>query len=158
MALLVRGRTHCPLCGRIIAAGDPVVSFPPLISNQLDPLFMFNDASFHRWCFDQHPLKAKIENVYQGYLSLCGPGKYKCIVCGEKIMNPDDYVCLGYFTNDPTHPLHRFNYMQFHRFCIAKWSDVADFRKILGRVIRSGEWKGLAVDRLLAILDAETGK
>jgi hypothetical protein len=34
MAILVRGKTRCPLCGNVIEEGDDVVNFPPIFFNQ----------------------------------------------------------------------------------------------------------------------------
>jgi hypothetical protein len=64
MALIILGKTPCPLCEQPIKETDELVSFPAFISNQLDPLFPFSDAAFHAACFHQHPLSAEAEVCY----------------------------------------------------------------------------------------------
>jgi hypothetical protein len=64
MALIILGKTPCPLCGEPINETDEMVGFPAFISNQLDPLFPFSDAAFHADCFLRHPLSAEAEVCY----------------------------------------------------------------------------------------------
>jgi len=145
MVLLIRGATVCRICNRVIEANEPAVGFPPMVANQLDPLFMFNDAAFHKSCFDRHPLRDTVERVYWAYRSL----KHRCVVCGTQITNPDDYVGTGYLTDDPTHPLYPFNYLRFHRSCAPNWPAARDFCKIMRHLINSGQWKSPGMEEFL---------
>lgn len=156
MVLLIRGHTVCRLCGRVIEKNDPVVGFPPLVSNELDPLYLFNDAAFHQECFYQHPLSSKVQWLCLQYETRCGPGKRKCAVCGEEVTNPDEYEGLGYFTDDPEHPLYRFNFLHMHRACIRNWEDAAYLCQLLRSLIDSGQMKGRGIDYLLEVLESET--
>lgn len=62
MALLMRGKTICPVCGRVIAVGDEVVATPSFLrpSHQLA---RFSDAAFHRRCFEGSPERAEVERL-----------------------------------------------------------------------------------------------
>jgi hypothetical protein len=44
MALVIRGKTICHLCGRVIKEGDAIESFPPLVVDAADPLAAFSPA------------------------------------------------------------------------------------------------------------------
>jgi hypothetical protein len=52
MALLLRGKTECPLCREAIGKDDEVVGTTHFIADQTDPLWQFSDAAFHKKCFD----------------------------------------------------------------------------------------------------------
>jgi len=149
MVLLIRGATVCPICNRVIEANEPAVCFPAFVSNQLDPLFMFHDAAVHKACLEQHPLKSRVQKVVQALLAHCGPGKRTCVVCGTEITNPDDYVGTGYLTDDPTHPLYPFNYLEFHCSCAPNWPAARDFCKIMRHLINSGQWKAPGTEEFL---------
>lgn len=58
MALLLRGRTVCKLCGRVIAVADPVVLFPSGLFAVNEPAFEVNDAAVHSACLDGKPYAA----------------------------------------------------------------------------------------------------
>ena len=49
MALLLRGKSRCPLCGEVIGA-EEVVLFPAGLFPGGDPAFVVNDASVHPSC------------------------------------------------------------------------------------------------------------
>ena len=52
MALLLRGKTECPLCYGVIGKDDEVVGTTHFIADQTDPLWQYSDAAFHKKCFD----------------------------------------------------------------------------------------------------------
>jgi hypothetical protein len=52
MALLLRGKTECALCGEVIGVSDEVFGTPHFIGDSTDPLFRFSDAALHRRCFE----------------------------------------------------------------------------------------------------------
>lgn len=51
MAIVIRGKTECPLCGAILAGPDDIVMFPHFIWDQTHPLWRFSDSAMHRACF-----------------------------------------------------------------------------------------------------------
>jgi hypothetical protein len=51
MALLLRGKTRCPLCGATIGSGDKVVATSHFIADAADPLWPYSDAAMHEPCF-----------------------------------------------------------------------------------------------------------
>lgn len=64
MALIIYGKTVCPICGNVIKEGQEVIAFSPFILNELDPLYFFNDAAFHTQCFYSYPAASKAQTVY----------------------------------------------------------------------------------------------
>lgn len=55
MAIVLRGKTQCALCGHIIQQSDAVRAFPAFIADQTHPLWRFSDAAFHSDCFEHWP-------------------------------------------------------------------------------------------------------
>lgn len=50
MSILIPGTTRCPICSLEIENKNEAYSFPAFVINVNDPLYYFNDASFHRQC------------------------------------------------------------------------------------------------------------
>jgi hypothetical protein len=59
MAIVIRGKSACQLCGNVMAEGDALVMTSPFISDRSDPLWRFSDAAFHAPCFSGWEKKAE---------------------------------------------------------------------------------------------------
>src|SRR4051812_796785 len=116
MAVVVNG-TPCAICGRPIT-GQDLMLFPPFVTNQNDALWPFSDNAFHTECLSRHPLRQRAQAQKTAFLRRTGPGMRKCAVCGLEIAQPDNYVPIGYLTDDPSDPLSAFNYLHLHRTCL----------------------------------------
>lgn len=158
MAIIIKGSSVCPLCGQIIKESDEIISFPPFISDELDPLSEFSDTGFHSGCFRQHPLSENAEKCYRDILEQTRYDRRDCVVCGHKITDPDDYFTLGYLTSDPKHPLHRYNHIQFHRSCMTEWRDLTVFYNLLNKFWKAGKMRGPALKSLLDEIRARTDR
>lgn len=51
MAIIIRGKTLCPLCGEVLTEEDEIFATSHFISDKTDPLWCFSDAALHRQCF-----------------------------------------------------------------------------------------------------------
>lgn len=51
MAIIIPGKTLCPLCDDVITESDEIVGVPHFIADKNDPLWRYSDAAFHRACF-----------------------------------------------------------------------------------------------------------
>lgn len=121
-------------------ATDERMMFSPFVNNQTDPLYVFNDATIHAACFDKHPLAAKARTRYEDFRQQSQ--RRRCIVCGQQITNPDEWFGLGHLVENPEHPLYSFNYAQFHRSCLSRWSALPEVRSHFDALDQSGTWKG----------------
>ena len=63
MALIIRGKSECPLCGKVIQKGDEIVAFTAFLRPE-HPLWKYSDAAFHKECFDRSPDKEAVERVH----------------------------------------------------------------------------------------------
>jgi hypothetical protein len=64
MALLIRDKTVCSICGEIISSSDDVVMTSHFIRDQDDPLWRFSDSVIHRKCFLSWEHRAKFVARY----------------------------------------------------------------------------------------------
>ncbi len=152
MAILIYGKTECPLCRKLIQRGQEVVTFSPFVSNELDPLWVFNDGAFHAGCFYEHPLAEEAQARYNEVRERHGPGNRFCVVCKREIRDPDDYFAVGHLVEDVFHPLYSYNYTQTHRSCLPKWAELPYVYELLEDLKQSGSWRGKSLDELLAEL------
>ena len=51
MAIIIRGRTKCSLCGDVLAEGEDLVLTSHFIADHTDPLWGYSDSGMHRQCF-----------------------------------------------------------------------------------------------------------
>lgn len=54
MAMIVLGKTKCPICGRVVDKGEPLVGFPAFLPRG-HALAAFSDSVCHRACVEDHP-------------------------------------------------------------------------------------------------------
>lgn len=66
MALLIRGKSECLLCGRVISADDQVVAFPAFLKAD-HRLGRFSDGVFHRPCFESCPQRDEVAALYERF-------------------------------------------------------------------------------------------
>ena len=152
MAIMVYGKTKCPLCKKPIQEGQEIVAFSPFVSNELDPLWVFNDGAFHAECFYEHPLAEETLARYKEIREHHGPGNRFCVVCKREILDPDNYFAVGYLADDVFQPLYRYNYTQAHRSCLPRWAELPYFYELLEDLRQSGTWLGKSLNELLAEL------
>jgi hypothetical protein len=150
MAILLRGKTVCPLCGKTIVAGEGSVAFPAFVDNGLDPLQFFSDSAFHTACFLDNPLSNEVKARYAELKAKSPPSNIDCRICGRKISSPDEYVGLGHLTDDTSEPIHELNYAQFHRACLDTSPQLRRICSLIKGFRDSGKWKGPKLSQLLA--------
>ena len=142
MAILIFGKSKCSICGAVIQDGQEIVSFPPFVGNELDPLYLFHDTAFHEECFRRHPLAETASLLIREMQVKTAPNNRRCAVCTQAISDPDDYFTLGHLVSDKDHALYPFNYAQFHSSCLPQWEQRAYVTDLLSALQASGKWKG----------------
>ena len=74
MALLVRGKSTCHLCGQVIGPEDAAEMFPPALCDSREPVARLNDAAVHRVCLLATPFGADALVRRDEYVGRLGPG------------------------------------------------------------------------------------
>ncbi len=152
MALLVRGKTTCPICGRVIEQGDDAVAFPAFVSNRLDPVFRFSDGAFHRLCVQEDPTGRIALHRSDELMLRLGPGRRSCAVCNEQIRDPDDYLTTGFLTDNTALRASALNYVQLHRSHAHEWRSLHEAIGALRELADSGEWDPAALQPVIDLL------
>ena len=67
MALVIAGKTQCPLCGQVIDEDDEIVMFPPFAPVG-HSLARFSDAGVHAACFERSPEKSEVERLLEDFV------------------------------------------------------------------------------------------
>jgi len=121
MALLVRGRTRCVVCDEVVEESDEVVGLPAFVRDRTSELFRFSDGVIHAACLTTDPLAQRAASLAQEAIDRLGPGNRLCEVCGEEVRDPDDYMTLGFLTDDDESSASTLNWLQFHRSHLHLW-------------------------------------
>lgn len=147
MAIVLRGKTECRICGEVLDEDDEICAFPALISNQADPLFELNDCAFHKNCFRNSPLSQRLLAILNAWEKKTE--SRECILCSTIITDPDDYFIFPYFGEGI---LHDQSFAQFHRSCLSNWSELGTCIEELMRLNEIGSWGGDTLDKLIEVL------
>lgn len=62
MALVFKGISGCPLCGKVISRDDDIVGLPA-ISDKEHYLYSYFDCGFHKLCFDNWDKKEEVFKI-----------------------------------------------------------------------------------------------
>lgn len=153
MAIIINGKTKCQFCGAVIEDGQKAASFGHFVSNELDPLAIFNDGAFHFDCFRNHALAEEAQKRSEELLQRLAPANRVCVVCNKLITDPDDYFTVWYLTDNPVSPLYAYNYTQAHISCLPKWAELRQVYKLINGLHLSGSWCGDALKPVLLELE-----
>jgi predicted nucleic acid-binding Zn ribbon protein len=155
MALLIRGTTTCPICGKVIEEGEDASLFPHFVLNEKDELYQFSDGAFHSACLEHHPLRNALAATYKAYRAQTGPGHRRCAVCGMEIDNPDEYFGMAYLADPSRDELGDFNFTHLHKSHIGRWREKGRFLALARQAIAAGRWKGEILSKLVQEVEAE---
>jgi hypothetical protein len=67
MALVIIDETKCPLCGKALHEGQPLVMTSPFIEDRDHPLWRFADAAMHKACFLAWPERPLFIETFNSY-------------------------------------------------------------------------------------------
>lgn len=140
MALIIQGKSQCQLCQKTLEEGQEIKLFPALTTNMKDDFYIFSDVGVHQKCFDEHPLKEKVdtflENMSEKFNSkICDIGK-------TKIEHYDDFYGIGLLTSNENEPLLAYNCLVFDRKNLKFWTKKEHFIKLAKEFLAQEKWEG----------------
>jgi hypothetical protein len=147
MVLFMAGMP-CAICHEPIGAEESKVGFSPFVGNEADPLFRFNDSVVHSECLRRDPLGLEAQERHAFALAQNAYASRVCLICGQHINNPNEYFGLGFLTNDSSDELHCLNFKHFHSACLPLWDDLERVHALAADRLRTGKWRGRAMQRL----------
>lgn len=151
MAITILGNTICKICGKVIENDAKIISLPAFVFNDWDSLVYFNDSAFHETCFVNHKLSKEVVERVKKLTQEMLPINRICAVCKKQIIDPNDYLFLGYLTDN----LSKFNYMKLHLSCLPKWNDIDNFKNLLVEAITNKTVKGIFYENVLKQLSSK---
>lgn len=69
MAILIRGKTRCSLCKRVIGADAPVVGLPAFLPSS-HSLAVFSDSMMHKECLLSDEREPEIQALFDRYQAI----------------------------------------------------------------------------------------
>lgn len=149
---MVSGVTVCKLCGQALKQEEALLGFTHFVPNEAEPLYFFSGSTFHRPCFESHPLS---QTVTAAYVAL-NRTPYINHLSGRE-MTPeevDHLISLGYLTSKQEHPLYRYNGLLFDDRTFSQWPALPTLIALLREEKNAGRWRGERADRMLGFLEA----
>lgn len=141
MAILIRGKSTCVVCKKVIRLDDEAFLFPPFIQNTKDQLYQFNDASAHSHCLNISSLGIKAMKFASHYISAIRSKNRICIVSGEPIDNSENYIFISLLTSDESEGLYNFNFLTLDRNNTRLWKDRENFIISAEKFKEEGKWE-----------------
>jgi hypothetical protein len=126
MALVLLGDTRCVVCDLPIDDSGDLVSFPPFVLSNIDPLSPFSDAAIHHHCVSTSLRAADAVRWSNAFLESNRPNNRVCAACGEVIRDWRDHLGFGFLTADESDPLNEFNFTHLHQSHVHEWTSSKD--------------------------------
>jgi len=156
MGILILGVTICPICCDIITNRDSYFSFPAFVVNLKDPLYFFNDTSFHERCLKKVELTSKAKEVSYLYIKNIRPENRKCLIRGNLITDYHRHIFIERLASGKYDFLYQFNYKHIDKNNLPFWNIKEQFLKALDLLVASKNWKEIDDKKYLKRLIFET--
>ena len=140
MSITIINKTICCICEKVIEQGEVYRGFPPFISNVKDPLYFFNDASFHIECIKSHPSGNRAIKFADDFIINTSPTNRRCIVDNKRIENIEDYIFMGLLTSNDNEELFEFNFTTLNKKNLNKWTHRKRFIEVAIKFELDGKW------------------
>ncbi len=158
MALEIIDTAICGLCGLKLDSKKKIYSFPAFVANAGDLMFKYNDQSFHLDCLNNEEEGQKAIQLSEKCLFHIRPVNRVCIVGGNTIMNPDDYLFIPLLTSNKKEALYKFNFLTFDKNNLSKWNKKEEFLLAAKQFIDEGKWSDSSEFKFLENLMDEMSK
>ena len=152
MAIIITGKSKCPICNEVMNESDEIVLFPPFVQNVNDPFYIFNDAGVHLTCLRDHKLGKQAIEYRNIVIEKTRPENRICDIGGNVITKPDDYLFIDLLTSDLSEELSKFNFMTIDKNNLSQWQKRELFQDAAHRFINEGKWKSLTDFNYLSYL------
>jgi hypothetical protein len=151
MAIIVRGKSRCAICGERLEDADEIRGFPPFIVNELDPLHLFTDAGVHEICLERHPRRNELFERLDQYHAWI-ERRQVCSICGGLISDPDEWFGFFRVTLQREGPCAPFEEKHYHYACLRGWNETGQLVQALREHEASSKWKGAYIGYLFRML------
>ncbi len=151
MAITIYNMMVCELCNSKLDDKREIYSFPAFVANADDPVFKYNDKSYHMDCLNNEEGQRAVFLVDECYF-YTSPLNRVCEAGGNIITNPDDYLFLPLLTSNKEEALYKFNFLTFDKKNIKNWNKRVEFLSIAEQFKKEGKWVDLSDFKFLDYL------
>lgn len=141
MGILIFNKSLCPICKKPIKEDDEYYSFPPFIANSKEPLYFFNDQTFHLKCLKKDRLGEMAMAYAESFIEKVKPSNRRCSIGGNIITNFEDHIFIDLLTSDQSSFLHQFNFVHIDKNNLAGWQKREEFINELIKMYRNDMWQ-----------------
>ncbi len=145
MSILIFDKSVCSICNLVIKNTEEHYSFPSFVINVKEPIFYFNDKSFHTSCLSKKEDSNIAINFANTFLNKIKPSNRICIIKGNLIKNYDDHIFIDLLTTNKTETLFEYNFAHIDRRNIPSWSKKELFVNEINNYIESpNKWQEIS--------------
>lgn len=140
MAIVFINITVCSLCNSELKESEKIYSFPAFAANAGDPMFEYNDQAFHLDCLKDDSQGQKAIKLAEKFLFHTRTANRICVVSGNRIMNPNDYLFIPLLTSNAKEKMYDFNFLTFDRSNTKDWERRQEFLSVAKQFRDDGKW------------------
>ncbi len=116
--------------------------FPAFVANSADLMFKYSDVVVPIDSLSTEEGQRAIKLSEECLLNIKFENKI-CIVGGNRIINPDDYLFIPLLTSNEDEDLYQFNFLAFDKNNIAQWDRREEFIEVAKQFKKEGKWSDL---------------
>jgi hypothetical protein len=121
MALYFANKSKCSLCNGVIFETDERTSFGSMIVSTKSKYFKYSDRNFHTACMKKTGNFEKMAVLAKSYRERIAPQGRICYIDGTLITDVNDWVFIGYWTDEETTLLHSLTFQSFKLSNLREW-------------------------------------
>lgn len=140
MAIFLPGM-KCGICKKSISQNDKKIMFPSFVLNEKDPVYFFNDSTFHRKCFFNCQTSSRAMLMYHELKRRVQKTK-ECCICKKEITDPENYIFFGCFSSNYDLEIRKYNFTMYHKTCFLESETKKNIALLISKMEQKGEWKG----------------
>ena len=115
MAIFLSG-IKCEICKKNILQKDEKIMFPSFVLNEKDPIYFFNDSTFHRKCFFNYRMSGQAMLMYDELKRRTKKTKECCIS--------------------------KYNFTMYHKTCFLDSETKKNIDLLISKMEKQRKWKG----------------
>lgn len=140
MAIFLSG-IKCEICKKNILQKDEKIMFPSFVLNEKDPIYFFNDSTFHRKCFFNYRMSGQAMLMYDELKRRTKKTK-ECCICKKEITDPENYIFFGCFSSNYDQELSKYNFTMYHKTCFLDSETKKNIDLLISKMEKQRKWKG----------------
>jgi hypothetical protein len=148
MAFLFFNKTVCKICSSVIKEEDQYYSFPSFVVNIRDPVYYFNDQTFHINCLNSNPHSENAIGYSKHFLDKIKPGNRICIIGKNLITDYKYHIFIDLLTSNLNDSLHQYNFVHIDKRNLINWHKRDHLIKALVNLKEDNNWQEINSEKI----------